>query len=174
MGATVKAGTQERGTEHGTEVRCQVRWKKYAMMNTHAHIVKAHMVISALVKSTCLVCRFRRNSQVCLSVCQFRTLIDLTPSDSGSDSDFIEATYHFCTYHIRFCTSSFYYIQVLATTEIILLDSCVKHCSLTKSCRLICIARSWEFRFVMLTSVRTKQFTGSSAKTSRCFSRIGC
>ena len=50
------------------------------MMNPHAHIVKAHMVIGTTVKSevyipvSSLVCRFRRNSQVCLSVCQFRML----------------------------------------------------------------------------------------------------
>ena len=30
-------------------------------------------------------------------------VIDLTPSDSGSDSDFIKATSHFCTYRICFC-----------------------------------------------------------------------
>ena len=39
-GATVKAGTQE----CGTEIRCK-------MMNTHVHIVKAHMVIDRLVYS---------------------------------------------------------------------------------------------------------------------------
>ena len=46
-------------------------------MNGHAHIVKAHMELGAIAKSTrysTLVCRFRRNSQVCSSVCQFRTL----------------------------------------------------------------------------------------------------
>ena len=58
----MKAGTQERGTE----VRCKV-----AKMNAHAHIVKEHMV-SLPVSS--LVCRFRHNSQVCSSVCQFRML----------------------------------------------------------------------------------------------------
>ena len=36
-GATVKAGTQERGTEPGTEVRCKVRHDEH-----HAHIVKAY------------------------------------------------------------------------------------------------------------------------------------
>ena len=40
------------------------------------------------------------------------------------------------------------------------------YCSLAKSGRLICIVRSWEFRFAMLTSVRAKRFTGSSGKTS--------
>ena len=42
----------------------------------------------------------------------------------------------------------------------------VMYCSLAKSGRLICIVRSWEFRFAMLTSVRAKRFTGSSGKTS--------
>ena len=39
--ATVKAGTQECGTERGAEIR-----RKYAgnKMNVHAHIVKVHMV----------------------------------------------------------------------------------------------------------------------------------
>ena len=41
----MKAGTQERGTERGTEDA------KCAMMNAHAHIVKAHMVKGAAVKS---------------------------------------------------------------------------------------------------------------------------
>ena len=54
----------------------------------------------------------------------------------------------------------------------------VMHCSLAKSGRLICIARSWEFRFTMLTSVRVRRSTGSGGKTSldlsKCFSRIGC
>ena len=54
----------------------------------------------------------------------------------------------------------------------------VIYCSLAKSGRLFCIARSWEFRFAMLTSVRAKRFTGCSGKTSldlsKCFSRIGC
>ena len=47
---TVKAGTQECGTECGTEIRCKVRRKKgtkCATMNVHAHIVKAHIVIGA-------------------------------------------------------------------------------------------------------------------------------
>ena len=39
---TVKAGTQERGTEDA----------KNAKMNAHAHIVQEHMVIGATVKST--------------------------------------------------------------------------------------------------------------------------
>ena len=54
----------------------------------------------------------------------------------------------------------------------------VIYCSLAKSGRLICIARSREFRFPLLTLVGAKQFTGSSGKTSldlsKCFSRIGC
>ena len=82
-------------------------------------------------------------------------VIDLTPSDSGSDSDFIEATCHFCTYRIRFCIT-FLYIkfllhQVPATTEITGLVRVVESRS-----GLICIARSWEFRFAMLTLVRAK------------------
>ena len=97
-------------------------------------------------------------------------VIDLTPSDSGSDNDFIQATSHFCTYRIRFCIKFLYIkLQVPATTEIILQDSVhvvVMHCSLAKSGRLICIARSQEFRFATLTSVRAKRFTGSSGKTS--------
>ena len=40
------------------------------------------------------------------------------------------------------------------------------YCSLAKSGRLICIARSLKFCFVMVTSVRAKRFTGSSGKTS--------
>ena len=76
--ATVKAGTQERrNVERNAERKKDAQYtgnEKYPMMNAHAHIVKAHMVIGATVKSTRLVCRFRHNSQVCLSVCQFRTL----------------------------------------------------------------------------------------------------
>ena len=60
-------------------------------------------------------------------------------------------------------------------------DSCmylVMYCSLAQSGRLICIVRSWEFCFAMLTSVRAKWCTGSSGKTSldlaKCFSRISC
>ena len=70
--------------------------------------------------------------------------------------------------------------QVPATMEIISQDLCmyvVMFCSLAKSGRLICIARSWEFRFTMLTSGRVKQFTGYSGKMclglSKCFARIG-
>ena len=48
--ATEKAGMQERGTERRTEdAKCA---RKYAIMNAHAHTVKAHMVIGATVKST--------------------------------------------------------------------------------------------------------------------------
>ena len=47
------------------------------------------------------------------------------------------------------------------------------YCSLVKSARLICIARSWKFRFTTITSVRAKLFTGSSGKMaldlSKCF-----
>ena len=42
--------------------------------------------------------------------------------------------------------------------QIILQDSCmyvVLYCSLAKSGRLSCVARSWEFRFAMLTSTKT-------------------
>ena len=39
-------------------------------------------------------------------------VIDLTPSDSGSDSDFIQAACHFCTYCICFC-NKFLYIKFL-------------------------------------------------------------
>ena len=70
--------------------------------------------------------------------------------------------------------------QVPATTEIISQDLCtyvVMFCILAKSGRLICIARSWEFRFKMLTSGRVKQFSGYSGKTcldlSKFFARIG-
>ena len=105
-------------------------------------------------------------------------VIDLTPSDSGSDSDFIQATSHFCTYSICFCIK-FLYIKSSSCHNgnyfTGLVRVVVMHCSLAKSGRLTCIARSWEFRFAMLTSVR---FTGSSGKTpldlSKCFSRIGC
>ena len=71
--------------------------------------------------------------------------------------------------------------QVSTTTEIISHDACmnvVMYCSLAKLGRLICIVRSWAFRFAMIISVRAKQFTGSSGKMaldlSECFSRIGC
>ena len=50
--ATVKAGMQERGMERRTEDAKCARNKKYAIMNAHAHTVKAHMVIGATVKST--------------------------------------------------------------------------------------------------------------------------
>ena len=40
----MKARTQERGTEDAKFAGN----KKYAMMNAHAHIVKAHMVIGSL------------------------------------------------------------------------------------------------------------------------------
>ena len=46
--ATVKAGMQECGTEHRTEVKMQSAPEinaKCSTMNVHAHIVKAHMVI---------------------------------------------------------------------------------------------------------------------------------
>ena len=59
-------------------------------------------------------------------------------------------------------------------TGLVHVHSIVMYCSLAKSGRLICIAKSWEFHFVMLTSVRAKQF-GSSGKTSLDLSsRIGC
>ena len=54
-------------------------------------------------------------------------------------------------------------------------DSCmyvVMYCSLAKSGRLICIGKTWEFRFAMLTSVRAKRFTGSSGKTYLDLSRM--
>ena len=57
-------------------------------------------------------------------------VVNLTPSDSsGSDSNFIQVTCHFCTYYFCVCMK-FLYIkfllhQVPATTEIILQDSCV-------------------------------------------------
>ena len=47
----------------------------------------------------------------------------------------------------------------------------VMYCSLTSG-RLICIGRSWEFHFAMLTSVRAKRFTGSSGKTSLDLSKM--
>ena len=85
-------------------------------------------------------------------------VIDLTPPDSGSDSDFIQATRHFCTYCIRFCIK-FLYIKILILQRKLfywIRRVVAMYCSLAKSGRLICIARSWEFRFVMLTSVRAK------------------
>ena len=83
-------------------------------------------------------------------------VIDLTLSDSGSDSDFIQATCHFCTFHIRFYIK-FLLHQVPATADIILQDSCMQYCSLAKSGRLICNLReAGEFRFAMLTSMRAK------------------
>ena len=49
----------------------------------------------------------------------------------------------------------------------------VIYCSLMKLGKPICIGRSWDFHFVMITSVREKRFTGSSGKTfldlSKCF-----
>ena len=66
-------------------------------------------------------------------------VINLTLSDSDSDSDFIQAK--------------------KAKLEPTLQDSCmyvVMYCSLVKSGRLICIGRSWEFCFAMLTSLGAK------------------
>ena len=116
----MKAGTQERGTEHGTEcgmergtehgmehrtkhgtehgteIRCKVHHDERACVlceGAHGYRHKPQGYSLAV-----LVCRFRRNIQVCLSVYQFRTLqndqveiIDLTLSDSDSDGDFIQA-----------------------------------------------------------------------------------
>ena len=95
-------------------------------------------------------------------------VINLTPSDSGSQIA-ISSKRHgiYCTYRVRFCIK-FLYIKFLlpATTVIVLQDSCVyssiMYCSLVKSSRLIYIARSWDFRFTMLTWVRAKRSTGSS------------
>ena len=94
-------------------------------------------------------------------------VIDLTLSDNDSGGDFIQAKkaihpflYKFLYTTLSFCTSSFYYIKLIPTTmEIISRASCmyvVMYCSLAKSDRLICIGRNWEFRFVMITSVRAK------------------
>ena len=46
-GATVKAGTQERGTERGTEIRCKVR----PMMNAHAIADNYHGLTTHVDKS---------------------------------------------------------------------------------------------------------------------------
>ena len=43
-------------------------------------------------------------------------VIDLTPSDSGSDSDFIQATSHFCTYRIRVCQVSVYQVSITSSS----------------------------------------------------------
>ena len=87
-------------------------------------------------------------------------VIDQTPSDSGSDSDFIEATCHFCTYmyyirfYIKFLYIKFLLHQVPVTTEII-----YRACSAIVSqsqADSFALRACWEFRFVMLTSVRAK------------------
>ena len=93
---------------------------------------------------------------------------------TGSDSDFIQATCHFCRYRIRFCVKFLYTKFNYITSSSCynghyftgLVHAVVMYCSLAKARRLVCIARSWEFRFAMLTSVRAKRFTGSSGKTS--------
>ena len=111
-------------------------------------------------------------------------VIDLTLSDNDTDGDFIQAKIaihsfcinFLCSYYIKFLYIKFLLYQVRTTTEIISQDSCmyvVIYCSLAKSGKLICIGRSWDFRFAMITSVREKRFTGSSGKTfldlSKCF-----
>ena len=58
----MNAGTQEHGTERGTEDA------KYAIMNAHAHILKAHMVIGATAKLTC-------SDQSAKSVCQLSQFV---------------------------------------------------------------------------------------------------
>ena len=68
----------------------------------------------------------------------------------------------------RFCTSSSCYNGIYFTG---LVHVVVMYCSLTKSSRLICIARSsvsFASRYVM-----AKRFTGSSGKTSLDLT-IGC
>ena len=108
-------------------------------------------------------------------------VIDQTPSDSGSDSDFIEATCHFCTYHIcfyiKFLYVKFLLHQVPATMEIVYRACACRAIILRSQADSFALRACWEFHFTMLTLVRAKWFTGSSGKTSldlsKCFSRIG-
>ena len=85
-------------------------------------------------------------------------VIDLTLSDSDSDGDFIQLKkaispflYQASVYYIKFLLR-----QVSTTTEILSQDLCmyiVMYCSLAKSATLICIARSWKFRFAMILNL---------------------
>ena len=84
---------------------------------------------------------------------------------------------------LLYTTSSFSRLhQISTTTEIISPDSCTyvvtTVVSRSQPDSYFCIARSWKFRFAMITWVRAKLFTDSTGKTSpglsKCFSRIGC
>ena len=115
-------------------------------------------------------------------------VIDLTPFDSGSDSDFIHASempflyiphpflYQVSVHQVSITSSSCYKGNYF--TGLVCVVVMHRSLTLTKSGRLICIARSWEFCFAILTSVRAKLFTGSSGKTfldlSKPFSRKAC
>ena len=178
--ATVKAGTQERGTE----IRCKCAGKKmqkwWMRMRTlwrrtwlYRYVRSPSLLVSSLVY------RFRHNSQVFSSVCQFRTLKNgqvwsyRSICDCDSDGDFIQAKNQ-----TRAQVSSPRYSYAYLT-ELVHVHYVVMYSSLTKSGRLNYIGRSWEFHFAMVTSVpKTKWCTGSSGKTSsdlsKCFSRIGC
>ena len=81
-------------------------------------------------------------------------VIDLTLSDSNSDGDFIQAKK--IKVEAKSLSPRYRYAQLYTNY----------YSSLAKSGRFICIARSWEFGFAMLTSVRAKRFTSSSGKTS--------
>ena len=76
-------------------------------------------------------------------------VIDLTLSDSDSDGDFIQAkkAIHLFPYQLRLVNSCMYIVM---------------YCSLTKSGRLICIVRSWEICFAMITSLVCTLVRGSS------------
>ena len=91
-------------------------------------------------------------------------VIDLTLSDSGSAISVHTASVSVSS----FCTSSSCYNGNYFTG---LVHVVVMNCSLAKSSRLICIARS----SVSFASryVRAKRFTGSSGKTSLDLT-IGC
>ena len=77
-------------------------------------------------------------------------VMDLNPSDSDSDADFIQAKKAKVEPNSPSPRYRYAYF-----TGLVHVRSNV-YCSLAKSGRLICIGRSWEFRFAMLTSVRAK------------------
>ena len=76
-------------------------------------------------------------------------VIDLTLSDSDSDGDFIQAKKGKVEPKSLRRDIGMPTLQTLCMYVVV-------YCSLAKLGRLICIGRSWEFCFAMLTSVRAK------------------